>query len=126
MLREAYEEIGLVLRPEDVEVAVVMQHRAPNGKARIGWFFAAEYRSGGAAGEPVNREPHKCSQLDWFPLEALPDDMVAYCRAGIDAYRRGERFLLHLHEDGDAIVYDPAAPSRSVPLSPPAVPGSAS
>lgn len=74
----------------------------------------------------MNREPHKCSQLDWFPLEALPDDMVAYCRAGIDAYRRGERFLLHLHEDGDAIVYDPAAPSRSVPLSPPAVPGSAS
>lgn len=45
MLREAYEEIGLVLRPEDVEVAVVMQHRAPNGKARIGWFFAAECRA---------------------------------------------------------------------------------
>ncbi|MDX6356421.1 MAG: hypothetical protein QOF98_3324, partial [Streptomyces sp.] len=113
--------IGLELAPEDLEVVLVMQHRAPGGGARIGWFFVARL-AGGA--EPVNCEPHKCSELAWYPLSALPDDMVAYCRAGVDAYRAGHRFLLHLHESGDRIAYDPAGPDRAVPLAPPAVPGS--
>ena len=88
MIREAAEELGLRLRPEDLRVALVMQHRAPDPAARprIGWFFEAAY---GAGGEPVNREPDKCSQLDWFPLDGLPDDMVAYCRAGPGRYPRG-------------------------------------
>ncbi|WP_225845819.1 methyltransferase domain-containing protein [Streptomyces sp. HPF1205] len=121
MIREAREEIGVELTPEDLTAAVVMQHRAPDGGARIGWFFVASY---GIGGEPVNREPDKCSELVWHPLDALPDDMVAYCRAGLDAYRAGLPFLLHLHEKGDVIAYDPAGPRRAVPLAPPAVPGS--
>lgn len=121
MIREAREEIGVELAPEDVEAVLVMQHRAPDGGARIGWFFAARHLPGSA--EPVNREPDKCSELGWHRLDALPDDMVAYCRAGVDAYRAGRRFLLHLHESGDSIAYDPAGPDRAVPLAPVAVPG---
>jgi 8-oxo-dGTP pyrophosphatase MutT (NUDIX family) len=68
VIREAREETGLHLAPGDLRVALVMQHRAPYGQPRIGWFFEAGY---GAGGEPVNREPDKCSELDWFPLAAL-------------------------------------------------------
>ncbi|WP_329069781.1 methyltransferase domain-containing protein [Streptomyces sp. NBC_01429] len=113
MIREASEEIGISLAPGDLRVALVMQHRGPAGAPRIGWFFEAEY---GAGGEPVNREPHKCSGLSWHPLAALPDDMVAYCRAGLDAYGAGERFVIHWHEDGDPIAHRPAGPDRAVPL----------
>lgn len=120
MIREAHEEIGLELAPSDLEVAMVMQHRAPDSRARIGWFFVAHHTAGGA--EPVNREPDKCSELGWYPLDALPDDMVAYCRAAIDGYRTGHRFLLHLHESGDAIAYAPDGPARAVPLASAAVP----
>jgi hypothetical protein len=63
-------------------------------------------------------------QRSWYPLHDLPDDMVAYCRAGLDGFRAGHRFLLHLHESGDAIAHDPAGPGRAVPLAPAAVPGS--
>ncbi|MFI9025082.1 methyltransferase domain-containing protein [Streptomyces sp. NPDC053560] len=115
MAREAAEELGLRLNPSDLRVALVMQHRSPEGRPRIGWFFEATY---GAGGEPVNREPEKCSELDWFPLAALPDDMVAYCRAGLDAYRAGERFVLHWHRPGDTIAYDPTGPHRAVALPP--------
>ncbi|MBM9506098.1 methyltransferase domain-containing protein [Actinacidiphila acididurans] len=121
MIREAREEIGVELAPQDLTAAVVLQHRAPDGGARIGWFFVARH---GVGGEPVNREPDKCSELGWYPLDALPHDMVAYCRAALDAYRAGQPFLLHLHEKGDAIAYDPAGPHRAVPLTAPAVPGS--
>jgi ADP-ribose pyrophosphatase YjhB (NUDIX family) len=115
VIREAYEEVGVALDPERLAVALVMQHKAPAGDPRIGWFFEARVEEGDGR-EPVNREPDKCSELGWFPLEALPDDMVAYCRAGIDAYRAGERFVLHLHEVGDSIAYDPAGSDRAIPL----------
>ncbi|MFG2829423.1 methyltransferase domain-containing protein [Streptomyces sp. NPDC048434] len=114
VIREAAEEIGLRLAPEDLRVALVMQHCAPPpARPRIGWFFEAAY---GAGGEPWNREPDKCAELAWFRLDALPDDMVAYCRAGLDGLRAGHRFLLHWHRPGDAVAHDPSAPSRAVPL----------
>jgi 8-oxo-dGTP pyrophosphatase MutT (NUDIX family) len=121
MIRETAEEIGVQLAPAETEVALVMQHRAPGGNSRIGWFFTARHDP---AREPVNNEPDKCSELGWYPLDALPDDMVAYCRAGIDAYLAGQRFVLHLHEGGDTIAHAPAGPGRAVPLAPSAVPGS--
>ncbi|OON82445.1 NUDIX hydrolase [Streptomyces tsukubensis] len=114
MVREAAEEVGLALTPEDLRIALVMQHRAPSGATRVGWFFEVEH---GAGGEPVNTEPHKCSELAWFPLDALPDDMVAYCRAGAKAYAAGERFVLHLHEPGDPVAYVPDGPARAVALA---------
>ncbi|WP_432075470.1 methyltransferase domain-containing protein [Streptomyces wuyuanensis] len=113
MVREAREEVGIELAPEDLRVALVMQHRGPGDPPRTGWFFEADH---GAGGEPYNREPHKCSELAWHPLAALPDDMVAYCRAGFEAYRRGDRFLLHWHEDDDPVAHDPCLPDRAVPL----------
>jgi SAM-dependent methyltransferase len=114
VVREAYEEVGVVLDPERLAVALVMQHRAPGGSARIGWFFEAHLAE--ADRQPSNREPDKCSELAWFPLGGLPDDMVAYSRAGVDAYRTGERFVLHLHERGDPIAYAPRGPGRAVVL----------
>ncbi|WP_064456328.1 methyltransferase domain-containing protein [Streptomyces hygroscopicus] len=120
LLRETAEEIGITLAPDEVRAVLVMQHKAPTGAARTGWFFEAELGEPGRPGEggrePVNREPEKCSELGWFPLDALPDDMVAYCRAGLDAYRTGHRFTLHWHEPGDPIAYDPAGPDRLTPL----------
>ncbi|SFL46031.1 ADP-ribose pyrophosphatase YjhB, NUDIX family [Streptomyces pini] len=113
VIREAYEEIGLCLAPGELKVALVMQHRSPAGDPRMGWFFEAWADQGR---EPVNAEPDKCSELGWFPLAALPGDMVAYCRAGLEAYRAGHRFALHWHRPGDSIAYDPDAPDRVVVL----------
>ncbi|GAA0676806.1 hypothetical protein GCM10009548_53620 [Streptomyces malaysiensis subsp. malaysiensis] len=114
LLRETVEEIGLSLAPDEVRAVLVLQHKAPTGAARTGWFFEAEVGEGGP--EPVNREPEKCSELGWFPLDALPDDMVAYCRAGLDAYRAGHRFALHWHEPDDPIAHAPEGPGRLTPL----------
>ncbi|MEU0130970.1 methyltransferase domain-containing protein [Streptomyces sp. NPDC006289] len=113
VIRETAEEIGVALDPDELRVALVMQHRGPGGNPRMGWFFEAEYDP---ARPPRNAEPEKCSELAWFPLDALPDDMVAYCRAGLDGYRAEERFLIHWHEDGDSVAYNPDGTRRAVPL----------
>ncbi|MBC9715353.1 methyltransferase domain-containing protein [Streptomyces sp. TRM66268-LWL] len=101
LLREAEEEVGLRIAAADVRTALVMQHRGPGGAPRIGWFFEAATDQ-----TPVNCEPDKCDALSWFPLTALPEGTVAYAHAGLEAYARGERFLLHWHEDDDAIAYE--------------------
>ncbi|GAA3757093.1 methyltransferase domain-containing protein [Streptomyces tremellae] len=118
VLRETYEETGLRLAPEDVRVALVMQHRGPGGQPRIGWFFEADLPAGA---EPYNREPDKCAGLSWHPLaaaEALPEGLVAYCADALDAYRAGKRFVVHGHEDGDSIARTPGSPVRAVALRP--------
>jgi ADP-ribose pyrophosphatase YjhB (NUDIX family) len=84
--REAREEAGIELAPDDLEFAHVV-HRADRGQ-RVGFFFSARRWRG----EPRNMEPHKASDFGWFPLDALPDDMVPYVRRAIERWRAGERY----------------------------------
>ena len=81
--REAREEAGIELAPDDLAFAHVV-HRADRGQ-RVGFFFSAHRWRG----EPRNMEPHKADELRWFPLEALPDAMVPYVRRAIECWRAG-------------------------------------
>lgn len=86
-VREAAEEIGVTIDPADLTFAHVM-HRAPE---RVGLFFTAEKWTG----EPYNAEPHKCSEIAWWPMTALPPDMVAYPAAAIAEILAGVPFAEH-------------------------------
>jgi 8-oxo-dGTP diphosphatase len=88
--REAEEEVGVLLRPQDLECVHVMHHRN-EVQARVGFFFRATRWQG----EPVNREPEKCSELVWCPLDRLPDDVIAYPAEALRRIGRGEQFSLH-------------------------------
>lgn len=90
-IREAKEEVGLDLAPTAIETAHVMHHRNPGGTARIGMFFVTR----GEVGEPVNKEPHKCAELAWFPPDDLPENTVPYAAAGIRAVTAGHPFSLN-------------------------------
>jgi 8-oxo-dGTP pyrophosphatase MutT (NUDIX family) len=85
MIREAQEEIGLTLRPEDVRLACVVHYLLPGHEPRIGCFFTADRWDG----EPFNAEPEKCARLVWADPDDLPADTVEYCAAGINAYLAG-------------------------------------
>ncbi|MER7181779.1 NUDIX domain-containing protein [Streptomyces hyaluromycini] len=104
VIRETCEETGVLLDRAGVGSVVTLHHRAPGGAARIGVFFAARSWQG----TPQIMEPDKCDAMDWFPLDALPEPMVAYCRAGIDAYRAGATLAVHFQQPGDPIAYHPA------------------
>ncbi|MEU7283445.1 NUDIX domain-containing protein [Streptomyces sp. NPDC045431] len=105
VVRETREETGLVVDPADVRAAVTVHHRPPDGQARVGFFFEVRRWNG----TPRVKEPDKCDAVEWFPLDEPPEPMVAYCRAGLDAYRAGATVALHFQEPGDPIAYAPSA-----------------
>ena len=89
--REAREEVGVTIDPADLRCVTVLHHRSPEGDGRVGFFFETTHW----AGEPHNREPHKCAKLSWHRVDMLPHNTVPYCTAGIDHYRTGATFGLH-------------------------------
>ncbi|GGS84233.1 hypothetical protein GCM10010156_48530 [Planobispora rosea] len=90
-IREAREEVGITLDPTMLRPATVVHHLSPEGRPRLGVFFAASVWEG----EPVNAEPHKCGRIDWVPVDRLPDTTVPYTVAGIALYRDGVGIGLH-------------------------------
>jgi 8-oxo-dGTP diphosphatase len=82
--REAREEIGINIDPADLQFTHLCHHADPDGQARVGVFFTAQRW----AGEPVNAEPGKCSEIGWHHLDSLPADIVSYIRTGLLACTR--------------------------------------
>jgi 8-oxo-dGTP diphosphatase len=85
-IREAREEVGVDLAPDDVQVVGVM-HRRSNDE-RIDWFVACTRWTGTAH----NTEPDKCDDLRWADPRALPDNVIAYVRRAIENYLAGRWF----------------------------------
>ncbi len=82
--REVREEIGIEVDPEHLTVVHVM-HRNMDYDERIDFFMTA----GTYTGEIRNMEPHKCDELSWFPLDALPPNTIEYIRVAINNFRNG-------------------------------------
>jgi 8-oxo-dGTP diphosphatase len=85
MVREAWEEAGLQLDPESLELAHILHRTTPNREA-MELFFVAD----GSRHEPRNQEPHKCDDLSWFALDGLPANTIPYIRHVLECYRRGQ------------------------------------
>ena len=88
-IREAREEVGVTIEHEALRPVGVM-HRNSNNE-RVSFFFAAERWRG----EARNCEPHKCDEIGWWRLDALPADTIPYVRSAIENYQRGIWFDAH-------------------------------
>ncbi|MFI6043083.1 NUDIX domain-containing protein [Nocardia sp. NPDC051321] len=87
-VREANEETGVHIEPADLR-HIHTSHVVGSGRdPRLGLFFEARHWTG----NPTNREPDKCHELRWFPLDALPDAIIAYPAAGIRAHFTGATY----------------------------------
>ncbi len=79
-IREAKEEAGITLCPENVKFACSMHCLSEEGKEFIEFFFTATQWEG----HILNAEPHKCRELRFFPKDQLPQNMIAYVARGIE------------------------------------------
>ncbi len=72
MAREAKEEAGIIIKPDELEVIHVMHRKAK--EERIDLFIKADKWKG----EPSIMEPDKCDDLGWFELSNLPENTIPY------------------------------------------------
>ena len=79
IIREAKEEGGINIKPEDLEVIHVMHKKEPN-EERIDFFIIAKRWEN----KPKIMEPHKCDDLSWFELNNLPENTIPYIKQAID------------------------------------------
>jgi 8-oxo-dGTP diphosphatase len=84
--REALEEVGVRIEPQDIEFSSVM-HRL-NGDERVDFFVKIRSWSG----EPVNAEPDKCDELRWTDLNDLPVNTIPYIRQALANHFQGTKF----------------------------------
>ncbi len=76
--REAKEEIGIEIDVNDLTLVHTM-HRREND-IRVDFFFEVSTYEG----TPINNEPDKCDDLQWFPLDNLPSNIVPYVKKAIE------------------------------------------
>lgn len=90
LVREAYEEAGLVIDPADVELVhtVHMRERPAPSPPRVQLFFRARRWEG----SPELREPEKCVAWRWWNPKDLPEPIVPYARAAIEGIRSGRAY----------------------------------
>lgn len=98
--REVFEETGLAVRPEDMEF-LHLSHRVKEPTYYDLYFTVRAW-----AGEPSIREPEKCSAMDWFPVDALPEDMIANRRRTFLLARAGVHYseiIYHTPEEEEIL-----------------------
>ncbi|WP_433678967.1 NUDIX hydrolase [Nocardia sp. CA-119907] len=86
LIREAEEEIGINIKPEEVQFAHIMHNSSCGGRMAIFFTVRSWLR------EPENREPEKCTELQWFSATELPEHMIDYCRVAIRHIANGHPF----------------------------------
>lgn len=87
-VREAAEELGVRIRPDELAPLTTMHRTRRTGDPideRVDFFFGCRRW----AGEPRRMEPAKSADLRWFRLDALPEPVVPHERAVFEAVLAG-------------------------------------
>lgn len=87
--REVKEEVGIDLKPEQLEHRLTFQQVDERGGIRVGIYFEAMDWSG----EPHNAEPHKHGEIAWFDPDNLPDSVIPTTRLKFAEIKKGTRYL---------------------------------
>jgi 8-oxo-dGTP diphosphatase len=88
MIREAFEEAGIKIEKKDLKPVKVL-HRNSGDQEYMDFFFLAEKWEG----QPTIKEPDKCDDMSWFPLNNLPENTLPYVRDVIENRNDGVPFI---------------------------------
>jgi 8-oxo-dGTP pyrophosphatase MutT (NUDIX family) len=80
MIREAREEIGIILTKNNIKPATVI-HRKSDYEYFDLFFECRKWK-----GDPIIAEPEKCNDLQWFSLNKLPQNLLPYILEAIYNY----------------------------------------
>lgn len=84
--REAFEEAGIKIEYDDMEVIHVMQNKTDYDYLNI---FVKVHNW---KGEPTIKEKDKCDDLSWFEMDNLPNNLLHFLKEFLEKNKRGEIF----------------------------------
>ena len=85
MIREAREELGILLQREDLRIIHIMHHYTGN---RINFIFLTEREDI----KPKIMEEEKCEELKWVDINDLPENTMEKVKKIIGHIREGELY----------------------------------
>jgi 8-oxo-dGTP diphosphatase len=94
--RETKKEAGISIEPSRLKF-VHLAHRLTRdqpGQERLDMFFETDQWEG----EVRNAEPEKCDDLSWFPIDALPNNMLPLIRLVINDIKNGKQYSEYTEE----------------------------
>lgn len=89
-VREAKEELGITIPLKNVRFFAFVHKREKEWDLT---FYNAYFVCENFDGEPCICEPHKCSELQWFDLDNLPDDLINDRKKAVQAYQSGVHYI---------------------------------
>lgn len=84
--REAEEEIGVLIKADNLRLVHFMHHRTDSG--RVALFFEAREWSG----EVTNMEPDKCAGWIFHDPASLPDNVLPYIGEALRQIAAGQHY----------------------------------
>lgn len=79
-IRETLEEINIIIKKEDLNLATTMFRKGINGgDDYVDFFFVCDKFNG----ELKNNEPNKCGGIEFFDMQNLPENTIEYIRKAI-------------------------------------------
>ena len=92
IIREAKEEVGVEISPKDIEIKTVCHsYNNRNNREFIQFYITCDKW----VGEPTNKEPEKCGEIKFYPINDLPKNMVPYIKDAIDKVFSGVKYYEH-------------------------------
>jgi 8-oxo-dGTP diphosphatase len=91
VIREAKEEVGIGIKPEDIKPLLTLQRFEPGGLDTSSWvdicFEATKW-----SGQPYNAEPTVHGEFVWLDPSNLPDNMVPSVKFILEQIEAGNTY----------------------------------
>ncbi|MEO6513684.1 MAG: NUDIX domain-containing protein [Candidatus Saccharimonadales bacterium] len=89
-IREAKEEGGVTIKPEDLHLKLIMQRRSDDSDWVNAVFEAKRWE-----GQAHNAEPHLHSELGWFDVDDVPENTIPDIKLFLECIQEGKTYLEH-------------------------------
>ena len=93
-VREAKEEVGVDVLPEDAHMSLIMHRSEPDGFWVDAYITIHKWQ-----GDLHNAEPHVHGNLAWFALDELPKNIVPGVRVALEQIAKGKTYYEYTRED---------------------------
>lgn len=93
IMREAKEEIGIEIQPPQLVTTIFLTENdlfnAQKQFFALELFFLSKFAHDS---QPINNEPHKHDDMDWFDMNNLPEPIIPGVEFGLKAFFKGKNY----------------------------------